>query len=450
MAERIPNSPPSPNKVVPPGAPALPHATSVIESGLERDARLAREAAAAEAAVRAADPRPLLPAPASVIDVVADRPPTLVPEADAPQGATVPKVRAWRPTRIAAPAAVRVEPEPSPPVSTAGTLDHIAPPPEPEPSHGSAPPAPAEPSPAPEDPGPLVGAKTVGPTTKVVISSLRAATEADKAWALPERVGTTVPAVHVEGLGWIRFSSVIGVMVESTEVDLRSGERIVYVSVVFSPDPGHGQMRAKLRSGNKLLEGQLLDAITAAFSVSLPPLGKVLRFVAGSPTMTDTEVKLAGYTARKVDANGKKRAPVRAEFSMKEVSRRQDEVRALYDGMQLNYSPFRTSLVLFWWWCIGFLAPSRRARLAAYKMGERFSQLEAGGGRQPEPPVSRVREAAALVNAANIAKNVAASHSSLVWMAPDLRAALVEKGVQVHEIAGTRLGTMIDDGGEIR
>lgn len=425
MAQNTP--PPSPIRIVPPGSGPLDHAESTYESGPERAARLAREAAET---ARAADSHPS---------------PALVPGADSPPGVGVIRPVDRRAPRIAPQPTARVEPVPLPPVSAAYTLDG----PGPLSIDGVAlEPVPEEAVLVPEaSPALSVDVARKGPVTKIVISSLRGATEADKAWALPERVGTTVPAVFVDGEGWIRYSSVISVMVESVQVDIRTGDRILFVLVVFSPDPGHGLVKNKLRSGGRVLERELISAIAEAFC-GPTPVGKVLRFVAGSPTMTDAEAERAGYTARKVDPDGKKRAPLRAEFSMKEVKRREQAVRALYGSMQRDYSQFRISLVLFWWWCIGLLLPFYRARLAAYRTGERFSRPKASSKQPPKPAVSSLRENAALINAAEIAKNVAASHSSLVWMVPDLRAALVERGVKVQEIAGTRLGTMIDDGEE--
>ncbi len=286
-----------------------------------------------------------------------------------------------------------------------------------------------------ERPKPTV-AKAVPPT--VIIGQFRAVEQHEKSWAMPKRVGSMVPAMDVPGLGYVRYAGTIAVIVDSVETDLHTGKKTVYVSVCYGPDPGNGVLKRKFRSKSRERMHQLEAAIACAFTTVTPVCGLVLRLIGGPPTMTDQEMHMAGYTARA----GVNRAPVRAELTFEAIQSREEELKELYRKVQGYFDLWRVML-LMWWWTFN------RARLSAYRTGERLVDSE--GGAQGSLTVVRrslvdaKQHAVVERDVAELAKRPVASYASLLWEDPALRAALVEKGVNVEQIAGTRLGTIMDD-----
>jgi len=385
------NAPPPFDSASPIGAPSLPHATSICEPG-----HLDAVQPDVESAGR--KPTPLVPAPPSVLEDASEMP--QAPKAPVPVPRKGPIAFLPKRTRtFASPSPTIVPDEPS--VNAPKVTKALAP--------------------------------------KIVISQFRAMKPSEKSWVLPARVGSMVPALNVPGIGWIRYAGTIAVMMDSTEVDLRSGETTVYVSVCYGPaDPGARVLRRKFLSKGRERFRQLEEAIAVAFTEVVPVCGLVLRLTGGPPTMTDAEMAVAGYTARA----GKNRAPVRAEFVFSAIEEREKELKQLYEDVEEHFLLWRY-LFLFWWWC------ASHARLAAYHAGERLTESEAGKDSSMtivrRSLANRERHAAIERDVAVFARWPVASFTSLLWENEVCRAALVDKGVKVQEIAGTCLGTYLDE-----
>lgn len=384
--------PPPPSPLGRPyGAPALPHAESICEPGHLDAVQPVPTPAERE-------PIPLIPAPLSVLE-------------DAPEASLAQK---------------------SPvPVPRKGPIAFL-----PKRSRTFVSPAPTI---VPDESGAEAPRVTKVFAPKIVISQFRAMKPDEKSWALPARVGSMVPALNVPGLGWIRFAGTIAVMVDSVAVDQRTGEKTVFVSVCYGPaDPGSRVLKRKFYAKSKERFRQLEEAITFAFTEVTPVCGLVLRLTGGPPTMTDAEMLIAGYTARV----GKNRAPVRAEFVFSAIEEREKDLKKLYEDVEEHFLLWRY-LFLFWWWC------ANRARLAAYHAGERLTESEAGNDSSMtivrRSLANKDRHAAIERDVAVFAQWPVASFTSLLWENEACRAALVDRGVKVQEIAGTRLSTYLDE-----
>ena len=391
MPQKLP--PPSPLGR-PSGAPALPHAESICEPGYVEAARSEPDP---EPVLSGYQPIPLVPAPPSVL---------VEPLSEAAiSKATIPVSRKG-PISFLSRRSFRL-PSPSPTmVPDESMADEFSVP------------------------------KALVP--KIIISQFRAMRPDEKTWALPARVGSMVQALNVPGLGWVRYAGTIAVMVDFTEMDLQTGKKTVYVSVCYGPDPGNGVMKRKFQSNGRERFRQLEEAIAYAFTEVVPVCGLVLRLTGGPPTMTDADMAVAGYAIRA----GKDRAPVRAEFVFSAIQAREVQVKKVYEDVEEHFFLWRY-LFLCWWWCFN------PVRLAAYHMGERLVEFEGVKNRfvtiMNRSLMSKEHHAVIEREVALLARWPVASFASLLWENEACRAALVEKGIKVREIAGTCLGTYMDD-----
>lgn len=272
-------------------------------------------------------------------------------------------------------------------------------------------------------------------TIRVEIISFGPAFLEDAEWVTAGVYGSKIGILEAPGHGRIRIATTLAAMVDSISPPGVDGVTTVNVIVRYSPDPDAGTadedgVRRKFRGDGGKLQRELKAAIAHPFSHLLPVCGTVVRLVGAPPFMRDEDMGLSGFTAR--DRSRPGRAPVRAEIDFSFVDAKQAEALVLYKKTveQSRLCGFSYLWLKKPWWLAW-----NRPRLAKHQVGEElsvFGALESASTTPQNPTLD--------AEIAELATGVVGSLAALTWNNPELREALLAKGVAADAIPGTILG----------